>query len=708
MRFSGSWLLTTVVVMAATSAELAAQATPPPNQPAELSIAGAAIQLRYHGTLIFEGRLKNPEALAAVTPSVSRGDRPVDQTIAFRAGRRERPLEIVGTVVASSEAFPCESDRPNRQRAIVRHSVGLSRSLLNQAVYDRRWDWVLSVDDQPRTRTRVTPLLDTPESRSFTFEARGSEIVLRFRPRFYQKHRGLAFFEPWTYRVWPGPVVGWCSWFAFFDRVTEQDVRGTAEVMAEVLAPFGYEYLQVDDGYQRASGLPELWLTPNQKFPSGLPALAASIKGRGLRPGIWTNATFSQTDYAQQHREQFVLDDAGNLARGNWIDHPVDASAPGALDRLVRPIYRALREMGWEYFKLDALRHLRYEGYNSYREHFTRKGVDPTTSFRSYVQAVRDEIGRDRFLLACWGVRPELVGLIDACRLGTDGYSYAGLVQFNSFNNVVWRNDPDHIELSDSEAWRSTLVTTLTGSLFLLTDRPERYRTAFVEPAKRAAPVLMTVPGQLYDVDPSRSSELARVDREVSGRDPKPFDAGLTPTADLFELEINRPFESWVVLGRTGPAADAIAFADLGLDPERAYLVFEFWQKRYLGAHTLSFAPGPLPAPFHSQAFIIRERLDRPQLLATSRHLTGGGPDLIELAWSPGTLRGRSRLVAGDPYRIYFTETGGWTLTGLACAGATALPLERGSGIAEAGCQADSNRDVEWTASFDRAASGSR
>ena len=30
-------------------------------------------------------------------------------------------------------------------------------------------------------------------------------------------------------------------------------------------------------------------------------------------------------------------------------------------------------------------------------------------------------------------------------------------------------------------------------------------------PARRAAPVLVTVPGQLYDVDPSRSSEPVRV-----------------------------------------------------------------------------------------------------------------------------------------------------------------------------------------------------
>jgi hypothetical protein len=49
--------------------------------------------------------------------------------------------------------------------------------------------------------------------------------------------------------------------------------------------------------------------------------------------------------------------------------------------------------MGWDYFKLDSLRHLRYEGYNAYREYFAKKGVDPADALRSYVAAVRQEIG---------------------------------------------------------------------------------------------------------------------------------------------------------------------------------------------------------------------------------------------------------------------------------------------------------------------------
>lgn len=664
---------------------------------------GNRVVITYDGATLFEGRIANLEALRVAVPSVSRQGDVVNQVVALVAARGE--VELSGTVTASVEAFPCQSDRPPRALLVVRHSSGPSHSRLNQAVYDRRRDWVLSVDDQPRTATLITPIAGSPNGRTFSLRARGSEIVLRFRPRFYQQHRGLRYFEPWTYAAWARPVVGWCSWFAFGDAVTDRDVRRTADVMAEVLRPYGYEYLQIDDGYQRGTGLPELWLTPNAKFPAGLAATADYIRQRGLTPGIWTNATFSQTDYANQHEGWFVRDEAGQVARGNWIDHPVDASAPGALDALVRPIYRGLRGMGWEYFKLDALRHLRYEGYNSYRGQFEKKGLQPGEVLRQYVAAVREEVGRDHFLLACWGIRPELVGLVDACRLGTDGFSYAGLAQFNSYNNIVWRNDPDHIELSEKEAWRSTMVTSLTGSLFLLTDKPERYRTPFVEPARRAAPVLITVPGQLYDVDPSRSSELARVDAEVSGRDPKPFDAGLTPLVNLYQLDINRPFESWVVLGRTGGTFDDIRWTDLGLDPGKRYIVFEFWERRSIPPGAESFVPGPLSPRFNSQVFIIRERLPHPQVVATSRHITGGGVDLIDVSWRDGLLSGRSRVVGGERYEIFMTATAdgaAWRLADMRCKGGAPLRAKRRQDLVVSGCLPRTSGEISWQARFEQ------
>jgi hypothetical protein len=673
-------------------------ASAPPNALAEVVLKGEKIRVTYGGRDIFTGFVRAGGAGIEARANVYRSGDSVSQVILLTS-RDDGQAKLSGTVFGGPESFPCEADRRDRGPALVRHSSGLSRSLLNRAVYDRRADWVLSVDAGPRTSVR--PLKDEPESRAFSLETEGAEIVLRFRPRFYQIHRALRFFEPWTYKVWPRPVAGWISWFAFLDKVTEQDIIETADALSDILLPFGYEYLQIDDGYQKGEGVPELWLETNSKFPRGLDFLSRYVKSKGLKPGIWTNVAFRQADFAESHSEWFVTDASGHPARGNWIGFSLDASNPQALDAVVKPVYKGLRRMGWDYFKVDALRHLRYEGYNAHGDYFRRKKTDLVETYRRYVEAIRGEIGRDVFLLGCWGIRPELVGLVDGCRVGTDGFSYAGLAQFNSWNNVVWRNDPDHIELND-DRYRSTLVTSLTGSILLLTDKPSLYRTGDIRPALRAAPVLWTLPGQIFDVDPSRSDALARVDAEVSGSGPRVLDAGLTPTCDLFLLEINRRFEDWVVLGRTGESVAEIRFADLGLDPQKEYFVYEFWSDRLLGSFTGGFAPGPLDPVFRSQALIIRERRPRPQVISTSRHVTGGGVDLLDVRWKDETLSGRSRVVPNDRYELEITEPQGFRLERFEFGGAPARDIRKEGVLLKirVANPAEGSRDADWSAKF--------
>lgn len=693
----GVWLLAMAVpglVLAACSRRT--PVFPPPNAPAKMVLKGETLRLDYNGRTIFEGRVRGGPGGVEATVNVYRTGQSVSQVILLvpRGGGR---AGLDGTVSGGSESFPCEADRRDRGPALVRHSSGLSRSLLNRAVYDRGSDWVLSVDAGPRAS--VVPLGEEAAVRTFGLEAEGGEVVLRFRPRYYQIHRGLRFFEPWTYKPWPRPVAGWISWFAFLDKVTERDIVETADTLSEVLLPFGYECLQIDDGYQTGEGRPELWLTANAKFPRGLGFLAGYIKSKGLTPGIWTNVAFKKVDPAVDPADRFITDESGKPARGNWIGFSLDASSDRALDELVRPIYRGLRGMGWEYFKVDALRHLRYEGYNAHADHFRRKKVDLVSTYRRYVETIRGEIGRDVFLLGCWGIRPELIGLLDGCRIGTDGFSYAGLAQFNSWNNIVWRNDPDHIELNE-DRYRSTLVTSLTGSILLLTDKPSLYRTGDVRPAKRAAPVLWTLPGQIFDVDPSRSGELARVDAEVSGSGSRVFDAGLAPTCDLFLLEIHRPFEDWAVLGRTGESAAELRFADLGLDPGKEYFVYESWSEQLLGSFTGAFAPGRPDPVFKSQALVIRERLPRPQVVATNRHVTGGGVDLLDVRWDGRVLSGRSRTTAGDAYEIVISEPAGFRLEAFECAGAAPSEVVRDGLLLRVRLPAGAGREADWSARF--------
>jgi hypothetical protein len=656
--------------------------------------------LIYNGQRIFEGTFESTDPGVQFREQVLEDSNALTQVVVLFTSQWNNTITLDGTIIGSVESFPCQADRPDRRGGgppIVRHSSGLSQSKLNRAVYDRQSDWVLSVDANPDVE--LIPRKVSENRQVYSIRIVGREIVLRFRPRFYQIHRRLSFYEPWAFRIWPTSVAGWISWFAFYSKVTQEDITWTADVLSEVLLPFGYEYLQIDDGYQQARGEPSLWLKPNDKFPLGLAYLSDYIKTKGLKPGLWTAASIDQPDLVSRRPDWFVRDSLNSPVRGNWIGYPLDASNEEALDSLVRPLYRSLRGMGWEYFKVDALRHLRYEGYNANARYFDRVHRDRVIAFRRYVSAIREEIGPDRFLLGCWGIRPELIGLIDACRIGDDGFSYAGLAQYNSFNNVVWRNDPDHIELNE-DAYRSTMVTSLTGSVLLLTDKPNVYRTAIVEPAKRAAPVLTTHPGQLYDVDPSRSSLLGRADSEVSGSGPRVFDAGYTPQCHLFLLEIVRPYERWAVLGRTGGSFSELQFGDLGLDPDAEYVVMEFWSKKVLGFFTEGFAPGPLDPLFRSQLFVIRQRRSHPQLVATSRHVTGGGYDLLDCRWQKGTLSGRSLLIKDDPYVLYVTEPEGYHYETFKCKGARLEKLERDGSFLRLNLGGHSDGEITWSITF--------
>jgi len=686
-----------VLMLFAVPFVLAAQIPAPENEAAEIGLSGRSLVIQYHQETILSVKLNIDATEFQYRVITERNGNAVNQTLLMSTNDWNRKIRLQGIVKTSEEGFPCETEPPARGPLVVRNASGMSRSLRNRAVYDRRFDWVISVDANPKVL--IVPTAEETKGRSFLIDVEGFEIVLRFRPRYYQQHRGLKYFEPWNYKVWPSSVAGWISWFAFFNKVTEQDMMKTADVVAEVLKPYGFEYFQMDDGYQRKNGTPEFWLTPKETFPRGLKFLSEYITGKGLKPGIWTATNFHDSAYAFSHPDFFVRAADGKPAFGNWIRYVPDGSNPAVLETLVKPLYRGLKEQGWQYFKVDALRHLRYEGYNANTAHFKSRGIDRVETFRRYAQTIRDEIGRETFMLGCWGIRPELVGIIDGCRIGDDGFSYAGLSQYNSFNNVVWRNDPDHIELNE-DAYRSTMVTSLTGALMMLTDKPAVYRTPVVAAARKTSPVLFTLPGQLYDVDPSRSSRLGQVDSEVSGSGPRVFDAGYTPNCFLFLLELNRPFESWQVLGRTGGDFPEIPFVDLGLDPDKEYLVFEYWSDSFMGFFKKAFKPGAIDERYRSQAFIIRERRSRPQLVSSNRHISSGGVDLIDVQWNEPALVGSSTVVENDPYTLTFTEPAGMDLVSFECSETTQAVMRKETNVAFVSVVAKRSGTIHWKANY--------
>ena len=296
----------------------------PPDAPAVYTLSNNELRIEYNHQLVFLGSVIT-DGNAFYKDEVSEEKNGLVNQVMNLTSSNGKAITLVGYISGSGEAIPCESDRKDDGFYMVRNSVGLSHSLRNRAIYDRLSDWLLSVDYSANVRIEPTEQSDTMTRFKITIS--GDEIALRFRPLFYQKHRGLSYFRPWEYKVWQKPIVGWCSWYAYFQNIDETKIHTAADVVSQTLKPYGLQYLQIDDGYQQEPvNFANSWLIPNKKFPHGMDSLAGYIHEKGLKPGIWTYTSFTDKDSALAYKELFVQNDNGEPAYGRWVGYSPDGS----------------------------------------------------------------------------------------------------------------------------------------------------------------------------------------------------------------------------------------------------------------------------------------------------------------------------------------------------------------------------------------------
>ena len=109
---------------------------PPPNAAATVAIAGSQIRLTYEGRVIFDGTLSGADSATSFQTLIDSSGARITQVLKWTSFSRSR-LSLRGRVHAGNESFPAQADRPEDGLAVVRHSVGLSHSHLNRAVYER-------------------------------------------------------------------------------------------------------------------------------------------------------------------------------------------------------------------------------------------------------------------------------------------------------------------------------------------------------------------------------------------------------------------------------------------------------------------------------------------------------------------------------------------------------------------------------------------
>jgi hypothetical protein len=388
-----------------------------------------------------------------------------------------------------------------------------------------------------------------------------------------------------------------------------------------------------------------------------------------MEGGIWVHRIHRPSDphvadIGKQHPDWFVQKTNGALAMEGGF-YTLNTKNPQALDGMVRPLYRELKKQGWGYVKIDGAGDL----LNAYKsrncaDHFQRIGSTPEESLRDWDRVAREELGTNIYILSCWGVGPgvNVIGYVDGCRLSDDGFQPETLANRSSYEGVVWRNDPDHCDLlgswlMDAQARMPVfgvkepalvltvvrpVICSLAGGVLMVSDKAEVYRDdANLEGMKRSAPVLSTVPAQTYDAGHN---------------------------VDTWWLqEIDRPFDHWSVLARIqwakkrekewkfdlkGIPEQDVKFADLGLEADREYLVFEFWSQKFLGKFKGSFTAPAMDASNGMAIFAIREARAHPWVISTTRHISQDAVSLLDERWDAATktLSGKSAVISGDAY----------------------------------------------------------
>ena len=102
------------------------------------------------------------------------------------------------------------------------------------------------------------------------------------------------------------------------------------------------------------------------------------------------------------------------------------------------------------------------------------------------------------------------------------------------------------------------------------------------------------------------------------------------PMPSTMTVEIKRPFESWLVIGRFNWHGRPRDLA-VPLPPGRWH-IFDFWEQRYLGLHEAAVQLARV-APHGVRLLSLRAALDRPQVVGSTFHYSMGALEIDNVRW---------------------------------------------------------------------------
>jgi len=266
-------------------------------------------------------------------------------------------------------------------------------------------------------------------------------------------------------RVTAPTPIGWWSWTAYYFGLNQGAALTNVEWLSQNLKDLGYNYFQIDEGYQYARGE---YITPDAHlFPRGMGYIGDQVSHSGINFGVWT-APFEVSDRSwvyQNHKDWLLHNSAGELIHIGYVtDHKdplyvLDTTNPGSQDYLKKTYSTLVNEWGVHFIKMDFMDDTAVEGA------YYRPNTTALEAQRIGLQIIRETVGEHVVLDKDGSTMLNPVGIVDAGRISQDtGHTFdaskdaaSGIAARFYMNRNYFIADPDAFTVStqvvDDQAW---------------------------------------------------------------------------------------------------------------------------------------------------------------------------------------------------------------------------------------------------------------
>jgi hypothetical protein len=612
-----------------------------------------------------------------------------ERIVARLMDNRGVPVNWKGTdeiVVSWNGKETCNmSYLPAKNPEVITFGLGRVSASNLHCLFDRKTDIAIEFPDA----TIMERNTDDPDQLDITIPVPGN-VLIKLIPDYYPKITGLPFYTRFDNSVFKTAPVIWGSWTAYYFEACESDIVRNTDWLAANLKPYGFQYVQLDDGYDRGKSEGHYWIENwnVNLFPHGPEWLAGYIKSKGLKPGLWLVPN-SYAGAFKKHPEWYIYDKSGNVIN-DYKTPALDYTNPGVQEWL-RKLFGTLKKWGFEYYKFDGECSLPMYVPDLDSSRLYDKSEDFLVSYRKRLKLIRDVIGPETFIEGCVAGTPlNGLGYFNSCFNGADMYnSWKGSypvfssINANAFlNNMVMyvmpgegidvsplmtveeakqKMTPRTIQVALSRedpftgfgttiAEARTLVSfvSMTGVAYPLTSIMPELPEERVRLLKMTMPTMPIIPVDLF----SRGTDITW--DKFKHTNPEIY---IHNYPEIIDLKVSSVSGTYDVVGlinwRNDTVLRELPFSGkLGLKTGIKHVVFDFWNQKFLGVFkdTIEVAIGQ----HDTRVLLVHELLDRPQLAGISRHISGAY-SILDLQWdiSASVLKGSSETIDGEIYSVF-------------------------------------------------------